>query len=126
MTLQLFSVAWAFALCIVAQSALKEQGKLGKVVFSITILLVILEILVQQQIAQAEANELIYTLISASVAFSFVSVGFAVSALHRAENKNDWPFTYSAIFTYIAIFFLPFGIWFLRHRIKPLLMRSVP
>ncbi|UPT64010.1 MAG: hypothetical protein M0D54_05545 [Hyphomonadaceae bacterium JAD_PAG50586_4] len=70
-------------------------------------------------------------LILANNAFMFlagighlVSVWIAASALVKSELKQDWFPWWSVFGTFLLVFYLPIGVWFLHSRLQRLLNRQ--
>lgn len=116
----IFAVTWAFALFVVAHAALRMgRGLIGRAFFCITFVLFAAAIALQGQ-----PVERMLILLFATGLFGVISIGFAASALDTLEGGNGWPFKIANVLTVYAILFLPVGIWFLRGRIKRLLVQT--
>ena len=116
------SLVWAFALYLVAQKALNENGGFGRVMFPIALALVA-AITLLPQFTNASEGDTFYFVPPVIVIFAAITVLFAVSALLRTEGKSGWLFTFSSALVFFGIAFLPVGIWFLRPRVAELLER---
>jgi hypothetical protein len=114
-------VLWAFALFLVAQEELKSAAMVGRTIFSVALLLLVLLIPVAKTLSEHPIGGWIPTLFQSSMIFVAIGIAFAVSALLTTEGESGWPLTFSFVIGFLSVFFLPIGIWFLRPRITRLL-----
>lgn len=114
------SLLWAFALYLVAQRAQNKRARVGRAIFLIAIT-VLTVVAVLPEFSESTANGPLHLLVPAGMAFVFVGIGLAASALLSAEGRNDWPLKLSHAVIFFSMAFLPVGIWFLRPRVNRLL-----
>jgi hypothetical protein len=119
-------VLWAFALFLVAQEELRSAALVGRTIFSVALLLLVLMIPVTGTLSEQPIGGPMRWLFQSSMIFVVIGIAFAVSALLTTEGDSGWPISFSFVVGFFSVFFLPIGIWFLRPRITRLLQNKSP
>jgi hypothetical protein len=98
-------VLWAFALFLVAQEELQSAGLVGRTIFSVAMLLLVLQIPVAGMLSADPIGGLVLLLFQSSMMFFAISIALAVSALLATEGESGWPFRFSFLIGWLSVFF---------------------
>ncbi|MEQ1709493.1 MAG: hypothetical protein ABL864_14305 [Terricaulis sp.] len=117
-------VVWSFGLFALAQHSRGVRPSLWSAIFGLALLFLLISIPINSQlfVALESGVQPQFPLgMFVSAALVVVCVGLATSAFLAATGADNSPFKFLPFgATFVAIYFLPLGIWFLRKRIAAL------